>query len=113
MLSSVLPFLATGADESATEVDARNAVRPTSYFQKKFNDENEKDIVSKICLAYNVKQNTKDSFHTNYLPIAGAKAETVLLARAMAAKAPMMEEKRNMLRFFYINAMMKILLLAS
>jgi hypothetical protein len=52
MLSSVLPFLATGADESATEVDARNAVRPTSYFQKKFNDENEKDIVSKICLAY-------------------------------------------------------------
>jgi hypothetical protein len=37
----------------------------------------------------------------------------VLLARAMAAKAPMMEEKRNMLRFFYINAMMKILLLAS
>jgi hypothetical protein len=32
------------------------------------------------------------------VPIAGAKAETVLLARAIAAKAPMMVEKRNILR---------------
>jgi len=31
------------------------------------------------------------------VPVAGAKAETELVARAMAAKAPMMEEKPYMI----------------
>jgi len=38
--------------------------------------------------------------------IAGANAETALVARAMAAKAPMIEEKRNI--FFKASYKMKV-----
>jgi hypothetical protein len=81
-----LLLLTADLEGAATALEARKVVRPTSI--EKSSEKNEKSFLAKV-------KSSIGYFWIFYLPIAGAKAETELVASAIAAKAPMMEEKRN------------------